>query len=203
MDDGRPDELKTGIGKTLPTDEFYWQDYLGKDYAVKAFKMARTYGNADDMLFINDYNLEYNLDKCRGIIAYVKYIESQGAKIDGIGTQMHISTDLDKGKIEEMFKLLAGTGKLIKVSELDIGVGVKTNVATDAHYQAQAEMYRFVVEKYFEIIPAAQQYGITVWSPRDSPAGSFWRADEPIGLWTEGYNRKRAYAAFSEALSNR
>ena len=203
MDDGRPDELKTGIGKTLPADEFYWQDYLGKDYAVKAFKMARAYGNADDILFINDYNLEYNLDKCRGIIAYVKYIESQGAKIDGIGTQMHISTDSDKGKIEAMFKLLAGTGKLIKVSELDIGVGVKTNVATDAHYQAQAEMYRFVVEKYFEIIPAAQQYGITVWSPKDSPAGSFWRAEEPIGLWTEGYNRKRAYAAFSEALSNK
>jgi len=25
MDDGRPSELKSGIGRTLPADEFYWQ----------------------------------------------------------------------------------------------------------------------------------------------------------------------------------
>lgn len=200
MDDGKPYELKTGVGKTPGEDEFYWQDYLGKDYAVEAFKLAAQYGNSTDKLFINDYNLEYSLDKCKGLIQYAKYIESQGGRVDGIGTQMHISTNTDKEKIKAMFDLLAATGKLIKISELDIGVGVQTDKATDEHYQAQAEMYKFVVEKYFEIIPAQQQYGITVWSPRDSPAGSSWRAGEPIGLWTEGYTRKRAYGAFSDAL---
>jgi endo-1,4-beta-xylanase len=200
MDDGSPYELKTGVGRQLAEDEFYWQDYLGKDYAVDAFKLAVQYGNSTDKLFINDYNLEYNLDKCKGLIQYTEYIESQGGRVDGIGTQMHISTSADKEKIVAMFELLAATGKLIKVSELDIGVGVQTDKATDEHYQAQAEMYKFVVEKYFEIIPADQQYGITVWSPRDSPAGSSWRAGEPIGLWTGGYARKRAYGAFSDAL---
>jgi endo-1,4-beta-xylanase len=200
MDDGNPYALKTGVGRTLASDEFFWQDYLGEDYAVTAFKMAREHGNENDILFINDYNLEYNLDKCRGLIEYVEYIESRGVTVDGIGTQMHISTVSDKNKIVEMLELLAETGKLIKISELDIGVGVKTNVATDEHYQAQADMYQFVVEKYFEIIPVEQQYGITVWSPKDSPANSSWRAGEPIGLWTEAYNRKRAYAAFGEGL---
>jgi hypothetical protein len=200
MDDGKPYELKTGVGRELKEDEFYWQDYLGKDYAVEAFKLAAQYGNSTDKLFINDYNLEYSLDKCKGLIQYAKYIESQGGRVDGIGTQMHISTNADKEKIVAMFQLLAETGKLIKISELDIGVGIQTDKATDAHYQAQAEMYKFVVEKYFEIIPVKQQYGITVWSPRDSPAGSSWRAGEPIGLWTEGYARKRAYGAFSDAL---
>lgn len=200
MDDGSPYELKTGMGRELNADEFYWQDYLGKDYAVKAFQLARQYGNPDDILFINDYNLEYNLDKCRGLIEYVKYIESQGATVDGIGTQMHISTDSDKEKIAEMFELLAATGKLIKISELDIGVGVTTPEATDEHYQAQAEMYQYVVEKYFELIPAAQRYGITVWSPLDSPEGSSWRGNEPIGLWTLGYDRKPAYTGFADGL---
>src|SRR5690606_16506900 len=159
MDDGNPFELKTGIGKAdMAADEFYWQDYLGKDYAVRAFELARQYGNADDILFINDYNLEYNLDKCRGIIQFVEYIESKGVMVDGIGTQMHISTDSDKEKIVEMFKLLAASGKMIKISELDLGVGVKTPDATEEHYQAQAEMYRFVVEKYMELIPPAQRY---------------------------------------------
>lgn len=201
MDDGSPYELKTGVGKTLSPDEFYWQDYMGKDYAVKAFELAREYGNTNDILFINDYNLEYNLDKCRGLIEYVEYIESKGVTVDGIGTQMHISTTTSKDNIVEMFELLAATGKLIKISELDIGVGVKTTAATDEHYIAQAEMYKFVVEKYLEIIPAAQRYGITIWSPRDSPENSGWRAGEPIGLWTEdGRIRKRAYAAVAEGL---
>jgi endo-1,4-beta-xylanase len=200
MDDGNPYELKTGIGKELADDEFYWQDYLGKDYAVDAFKLAAQYGNSTDKLFINDYNLEYNLDKCRGLIEYVEYIEGQGGRVDGIGTQMHISTDSDKEKIVDMFELLAATGKLIKISELDLGVGVLTTAATDEHYLEQAEMYKFVVEKYFEIIPAAQRYGITIWSPKDSPAGSSWRAGEPIGLWTEGFHRKRAYGAVADAL---
>ncbi|NLR77133.1 endo-1,4-beta-xylanase [Chitinophaga eiseniae] len=201
MNDGSPYELKTGVGKTnMASDEFYWQDYLGKDYAVTAFKMARQYGNATDIHFINDYNLEFNLDKCRGLIAYVNYIESQGAKVDGIGTQMHIDINANKDNIAAMFKLLAATGKMIKVSELDMGVGVKTTAATAEHYKAQADMYKYVIDKYFELIPAKQRYGITIWSPLDSPVGSGWRPGEPVGLWTEGYVRKLAYSAVAKAL---
>ena len=201
MDDAKPYELKTGVGRALAGDEFYWQDYMGKDYAVTAFQMARKYGNPSDILFINDYNLEYSLDKCKGLIAYTSYIESKGAKVDGIGTQMHIDIKSDKTKIVDMFKLLAATGKLIKISELDIGLGnVKTASATPAQYMAQAEMYKYVIDKYFEIIPAAQRYGITMWSPLDSPANSSWRADEPIGLWTQQYVRKRAYSYVAEAI---
>lgn len=201
MDDGKPYELKTGVGRTLVADEFYWQDYMGKDYAVTAFQLARKYGNAGDILFINDYNLEYSLDKCRGLIAYTSYIEGKGAKVDGIGTQMHIDIKSDKAKIAEMFKLLAATGKLIKISELDIGLGgVKTANATQEQYKEQAEMYKYVIDKYFELIPAAQRYGITLWSPLDSPANSSWRADDPIGLWTQQYVRKVAYSYVAESI---
>ena len=200
-----PDQyaLKTGVGKTeMADDEFYWQDYMGKDYAVKAIEFARKYGNTNDLLFINDYGLEGGGNKCKGLIAYVEYVESKGAKVDGIGTQMHIDINTNKDNIVNMFQLLAATGKLIKVSELDIGVGVKTPQATAEMYARQAEMYKFVVEKYFEIIPKAQQYGITIWSPLDSPdnQNSFWRRGEPIGIWTEGFVRKPAYKAISEAL---
>jgi endo-1,4-beta-xylanase len=61
-------------------------------------------------------------------------------------------------------------------------------------------MYKYVIDKYFELIPAKQRYGVTIWSPLDSPLSSFWRAGEPIGLWTEGYVRKLAYKAVAEAL---
>jgi len=206
MDDAKPTELKTAAGRTsIAADEFFWQDYLGKDYALKAFQLARQYGNATDIHFINDYNLEYSIEKCKGLIDYVKYLEGKGAKIDGIGTQMHIVATSDKAKIEEMFKLLAATGKLIKISELDMGFtgNIKTAQATPEQYAAQSEMYKYVIKKYFELIPVAQQYGITIWAPQDSPATSSWRAGEPIGLWTEGFVRKPAYVGTAEGLKNK
>lgn len=203
---GKPYNLKTlaEVTGTVPSDFFFWQDYLGEDYAVEAFKIARQHANAGDLLFINDYNLEYSLDKCNKLIDYVAYIESKGAKVDGIGTQMHISTNSNKDKIVEMFKLLAATKKKIKVSELDMGInGKKTAQATEEDYIAQAELYKFVIEKYFELIPASQRYGITIWAPTDSPESSSWRKGEPIGLWTEGFVRKPAYVGVAEALQGK
>lgn len=198
MDDGSPYNLKTGIGKKLGADEFYWQDYLGKDYAVMAFKLAREYGNSSDKLFINDYNLEYSLDKCKGIIEYVKYIEENGAEVDGIGTQMHIGINNDKDKIVEMFKLLASTGKLIRISELDVRMG--NSVELDI-YQKQADMYRFVVDSYFKYIPANQRYGITVWGVNDGDP--YWNTKEQSCLWDNNYQRKLSYKAFCDGLSGK
>ncbi|XWW47418.1 endo-1,4-beta-xylanase [Fibrella sp. USSR17] len=206
MDDAKPTTLKTAAGRTtLATDEFYWQDYLGKDYAVRAFKLARLNGNADDVLFINDNNLEANLDKCRGLIEYVNYIEANGAKVDGIGTQMHMTLDTKRENIDQMFQLLAATGKLIKISELDIAIGngIKTAAATTAQYKAQADLYEYVIKKYMELVPAKQRYGITMWSPMDSADAATWRAGEPIGLWKRDYNRKLSYGGFANGLAGR
>lgn len=199
--------LKTGIGKVeIADDEFYWQDYLGKDYAVKAIQYARKYGTQGDKLFVNDYGLEGDGNKCERLITYIEYIESKGATVDGIGTQMHIDITTKKENIIKMYELLAASGKLVKISELDIGLGGNTQTpnATDEQYAAQAELYQFVVEKYFEIIPKSQQYGITIWSPIDSPNSeySYWRKGEPVGLWTESFVRKPAFKAVAHGLES-
>lgn len=202
MDDGKPSTLKTGKGKTLASDEFYWQDYLGKDYAVTAFNLARQHGNEGDKLFINDYNLEQNLAKCDGLIAYVQYIESQGATVDGIGTQMHISITSGKENIAQMFEKLAQTGKLIKISELDITVG--TSSPTAENYAQQAEMYRYVVDMYMQHIPESQRYGITVWCASDNAQEhTNWLPDDAPCLWDAGYERKHAYKGFADGLAGK
>jgi|AGTN01.1.fsa_nt_gi Beta-1,4-xylanase len=191
--------LRTGKNITeKASDEFYWQDYLGKDYAVTAFKLAREAGNTDDVLFINDYNLEYSIDKCRGLIEYVEYIEANGGQVDGIGTQMHALIDTDIEKVREMFELLAATGKRIKVSELD----VRVNTASPSleQLEQQAEIYRQIAELYTSIVPEAQRYGITLWGVTD--ADSWFEEDAPC-LWNGDYTRKVAYKGFADGLAGR
>lgn len=190
MDDNNPTELKTGIGQTLPEGVFYWQDHIGKDYAVEAFNLAAQHGNSDDKLFISDNNLESNIEKCEGLIAYVEYIEAQGARVDGISTQMHISTVSDKEKITQMLELLASTGKLIRISDLNVIIDEETESSAEASYMAQSEMYQFVVQEYLSVIPAAQQYGISLSTP----------ASDNVGLWDSGFNRRYPYAGFAIGL---
>src|SRR5690606_24507782 len=174
--------LRDGNVTELASDDFYWVKYLGQDYAVTAFKLARQYGNPTDVHFINDYNLESSLAKCDGLINYVNYIESQGAIVDGIGTQMHISLDTNRENIVDMFKKLAASGKLIKISELDVRLG--TASPTLDQYAAQADMYKFVFDSYREHIPVAQQYGITLWTISDNPIEhEFWLPNESPNVW--------------------
>lgn len=204
--------------------KFFWRDYLGDDFVRIPVKFARQYfeefgGNPADLkLFINDYNLESDWDdnqKLKSLIEWIARWESDGETvIDGIGTQMHVTyymnPETQKSKEEhvvKMLELLASTGKLIKISELDMGIAdadgnsIKTADVTFEQQKAMAEYYKFIVTKYFEIIPTAQQYGITQWCITDSPDGSGWRAGEPVGLWDINYARKPAYGGFCDALS--
>ncbi len=193
-------EVRDGDVDDIADGEFYWQKYLGKDYAVTAFKLAREYGNSDDILFINDYNLETNMTKLEGLISYVEYIESEGATVDGIGTQMHITYKTDTTSILEMFEALANSGKLIKISELDIALG--TSTPTTALLATQAEMYQFVIESYMNIIPESQQYGITIWGISDNEnEHEYWLPDESPNLWDADYERKHAYKGAADGLA--
>lgn len=49
------------------------------------------------------------------------------------------------------------------------GNEIKTANLTFEQQLLMSEYYKFIVKKYFEIIPVSQQYGITHWSPTDSP----------------------------------
>lgn len=209
-------------------NSFYWQDYLGDiDYVRTAVRDARksfAEHNGDPSklkLFINDYNLEGYWDKhakLKSLIHWIGLWEDPNAEepvvIDGIGTQMHVTCYGDATKqaklqsdIEEMFKLLAKTGKLVKISELDMayedeaGTSVTFDKMTEEQHKQMRSFYTFIIQKYFELIPQAQQYGITQWCATDSPdTTGAWRKGCPTGLWDSNYLRKHTYAGFAAGL---
>ncbi|MBR4265116.1 MAG: endo-1,4-beta-xylanase [Bacteroidales bacterium] len=199
---------------------FYWAEYLGKDYVRDLVKLAREAGSANGVsdlkLFVNESRLESNPEKLQSLLDWISYWEEDGTVIDGIGTEMHVSFYADaaqqeaaKEGIENMLNKLKETGKLIRISELDMnyisaaGAPVKSmNVTSDMNKQ-MAEFYKFIVSKYLEIIPASQQAGICLWTPADANSNATWRAGEPAGLWTEGYQRKSQYAGFVEGLQGK
>ena len=225
--DGKYDLQSAKRGNVSADDaknNFYWQDYLGDiDYVRTAVADARKSfaahnGDPEKLkLFINDYNLESDWDdngKLKSLIQWIHDWEADGVtKIDGIASQMHISCYADpntqktkKDHIVKMLELMAKSGKLCKISELDMGYvdaagkEVKTADITEEQHKEMRDLYTFVLQKYFEIIPAAQQYGITQWCATDSPKDSGWRKGEPTGLWDLKYLRKHTYAGFAAGL---
>lgn len=225
--DGKFDLQSAKRGNVSADDaknNFYWQDYLGDiDYVRTAVADARksfAAHNGDPKklkLFINDYNLESDWDdngKLRSLIQWIKDWEADGVtKIDGIASQMHISCYADpktqekkKNHIVKMLELMAGSGKLCKISELDMGYvdaagnKVTYDQVTEEQHKEMRDLYTFVLQKYFEIIPIDKQYGITQWCATDSPKDSGWRHGEPTGLWDLNYLRKHTYAGFAVGL---
>ena len=203
-------------------DAFYWQDHMGDlDYIRQACRLARKYGPEDIVLFINDYNLESDWDNNKKLKSLINWIEKWEAdrvtKIDGIGTQMHISCFENnthqnniKKHITQMFQLMANSGKLVRVSELDMGyvrgsnrwgASSKTNELTEAEHKKMADFYEWIIKEYFRIIPPEQQWGICQWCTTDAPANSGWRGGEPVGIWDINNYRKHVYAGFVRGLN--
>ena len=234
--DGFYDLQSATRGIVSPDDaknNFYWQDYLGDiDYVRTAVAAARkgfadAGGNPEELkLFINDYNLETAYDdnkKLKSLIHWIEEWQKDGVTvIDGIGSQMHVSCCMDpveQKKREDayvnMLNLMVSTGRLVRISELDMGLEVKKNEVKDGEYpyvqvnttdmteeqhKAMRAYYEFIVKKYFEIVPENQQWGICQWCATDSPANSGWRPGLPVGLWDLDYYRKHTYGGFAAGL---
>lgn len=221
-------DLQSATRGTVSADDaknnFYWQDYLGDlEYVRTAVAAARkgfadAGGNSKELkLFINDYNLETADDQNKKLNSLIHWIgeweKDSVTKIDGIGSQMHVSCSMnpaEQKRREEayvnMLELMVGSRKLVRISELDMdlddenGHSVNTTDMTEEQHKAMRAYYEFIVKKYLEIVPKAQQWGICQWCATDSPANSGWRAGLPVGLWDLDYYRKHTYGGFAAGL---
>lgn len=215
MYDAAPVETEAdGLTLNWGSNHWYWGYYV-KDYPVKAFQLARKYLPAETKLFVNDYNLETSPNKLDALIKFVKDIDEKNGTpiVDGIGTQMHVSLSCSddaeknaaniaalKEKVDAMFQTMAATGKLVRVTELDLSLG--TSSPSSNQYKAQSDAYRMIMESYKANVPAAQQSGITIWSLSDNEAEhEYWLKGQVPNLFDASYKRKWAYKGFCDGIA--
>lgn len=211
--DGNPDTApveQDGLNLNWASNHFYWGYYLGMEYATKAFEYARKHCRPETKLFVNDYNLEVSPAKLDALINFVKYIdehnETNAPIVDGIGTQMHaVAADLTREKIDEMFKKLAATGKIIRITELDVRHTYEPTANPSAEQlMKQADVYRWIIESYKENVPATQQSGFTIWSLSDhADEHTGWFTGDTPNLFDANYARKPAYKGVCDGIAGR
>lgn len=210
--DGNPDtepveDPENGLLLNWADNHFYWGYYLGKGYATKAFELARQYAPANMKLYVNDYNLETSPNKLAALIDFVKYIDENNATgqpiVDGIGTQMHVTaSSITREQIDAMFQTMAATGKLVRVTELDVALGTASPSAEQL--ELQANVYQMIFESYKANVPEAQQSGITIWTLSDNAAEhEYWLPDESPNLFDGNYNRKHAYKGVCDGIAGK
>ena len=214
--DAEPTETETeGLNLNWGNNRFYWGYYVN-DFAVQAFQKARKYLPAETKLFVNDYNLETSPEKLAALVKFVQDIDAANGSpiVDGIGSQVHFDLsaatddwDADvalieklRAKVDAMFKTLAASGKLIRVTELDVAMG--TSSPSAAQYRTQAETYKMIFQSYLQNVPAAQQSGITIWSLSDNAdEHEYWLNGDLPNLFDGQYLRKWAYKGVCDGIA--
>lgn len=204
--------LRTSSNYTIPAantgSEFLYGQYIGtkydaSNYVLKAFQYAKA-ADPTSLRFINDYNLETSKAKTDSMKALVTFINTKGALVDGIGTQMHVSITTSHSGIDYAFKTLASTGLKIRISELDVIVNTSksaTYVPSATVLSLQGDMYKYILQSYLANVPAAQRFGVTVWgvSDTDSWLNVAASPDVPL-LFDKNYKKKIAFAGFIQGL---
>lgn len=184
--------------------DFYWGDYLGADYPRIIVELVRRYGPENLNLYVNETDLIADFDRLKSLIHWINQWESDNKTvIDGISTTMHLTYMLDETAqelqeehIKNAFAQLAATGKLIRISALDMnmvdvtGIEVPASNRTLEQEKKMSDFYTFVLSTYAEQVPAKQWGGIVKEKI----------VDDERGLWSKDYMRKPVYAGFAEGL---
>lgn len=170
-----------------------WLDKLGIDYIKMAFEFAHA-ANPRAKLFYNEYNLEWNTVKLKGVIDFLTQLKLKGVPIDGIGMQMHINNTFPAiNNVADAAKKIADAGFLVHFSEMDVSMeGMHSQfVLTGAEQQEQARRYASVFTTYSQV-SSQYQFGITLWGVDD---GDSWLSQGAPLLFDGNYQAKPAYCA--------
>jgi endo-1,4-beta-xylanase len=183
------------------------------DHIENAFRFAHE-ADPNVELYYNDYNLDTSKAKCDGAAAIVKYLQSKGLRIDGVGIQLHAGlTYPNPEMLDYAITTLAATGVKVMVTELDIKTQtrgprgadisqVNRESTADANAVA-AETQKKLADKYAEIFTILLKHKkditrVTLWGVYDTTS---WIGGSPL-LFDGNYKPKEAFFAVVKTAQN-
>jgi len=203
------------------TEKIFWQDEIGSENYAQIVSNAASAAfekyqgdPAKLKFFISETGLE-DQQKFESLKYWLDVWKS--AKIDGINAKLNLTYSEDaatqqatEANLNKMLDNLASTGKLIRLSNLDIkyqdaeGLAVTADKITEAQRQQLADFYGYVIKSYLAKIAKDKQAGICKSNLVDT--------SDPVGLWsnseidnkhTKDWVRTATYKAFCDALSGK
>lgn len=138
---------------------------IGESYIPIAFRMAAAADPAAK-LYYNEYNLEYGADKHQGALRLVKFVQSWGVKIDGVGVQGHLVSEPTSTQsvvtpsVATLTKVLQDYADLgVDVAYTEADIRSKTPTTTQKLTDAAAAWARVAQS----CINVERCVGITIW----------------------------------------
>lgn len=121
-------------------------------------------------LYYNDYNLESGGAKAQGAQRIVQLIQSYGVKINGVGLQAHLSSEVtptatspapDQATLEKTLRMFTSQGVDVAYTEIDVRMNTP---ATPAKLKKQADVYESVARSCLAV---KRCVGMTTWGVSD------------------------------------
>ncbi len=184
------------------------------DYIENAFRWAHE-ADPDAELYYNDYNLEMSKAKCDAAVAIVKYLQSKGLRIDGVGLQLHSGLMYPSvAGLEYAITSLAATGVKVMITELDIKTQTRGPRGADISQvnrqstadpnAAAAETQKKLADKYVEIFSVLLKHKkdvsrVTFWGVYDRTS---WIGGSPLLFDRNGQPKEAFFAVVKAAQDN-
>lgn len=198
---------------------FNWSEYLGgsAETARTAVGMARSASENTLKLFVlNDcYQNEDMGAAADKLIKWVDEVESSttsngtNVSVDGYNIKLNVvfsnndsRQEANEQEITELLTKLAATGKLIRISGLNVlyedelgNYVTAANVLTGERERA-GQYLAYIIKQYRELVPSSQQYGVSIASMTETSDGSI------LCPWTSNYERTEIYEGIVNGLAD-
>jgi len=166
-----------------------WFEAMGEAHIDKAFIRARA-NSPDATLLYNDYDVSFDGPKSDAMYALLQRMIADGTPVDGVGFQMHLTTDFDRfDEVAANFQRFADLGLDVYITELDVAMEPGDSE------EVQAQVFADAVATCLAQ-PACQAAQIWGYTDRYS-----WLGDANALILDRGYQPKPAYHALQNVLS--
>lgn len=174
-----------------------WLDGIGPEYIERSFRWARE-ADPDALLFYNDYGAEGAGVKSDAVYALVQDLIAKEVPIDGVGLQMHVSTEWSPAEADVAVNMarLAEVGLRVHVTEMDVRMPLPAGASL---LSVQAQIYGSMLET---CLAASSCASFTLWGVGDADS---WIPSHFPGygaalIFDAAYEPKPAYSRMREVL---